>query len=190
MNESKDHSDDKMFEKHFKEKEEFKDPIFVNHAGLIILSPYLVTLFEKSKLLQNGDFINLQSKMKAVHLLCYAATGSSNLGEEHLVIPKVLSGLAIKLPIDSNIQLENEDKELVNSLLSSITQQWEPLKNSSIETLRESFLQRKGKLEDKEDFLQLHIETKGIDILLDQIPWNIGMIKTQWMDKLLQITWR
>ncbi|MDN3643353.1 contractile injection system tape measure protein [Lutimonas halocynthiae] len=190
IDKTKETSYNEIFENQFKEIEAFKDPIFVNNAGLIILSPFLGTLFEKSGLLQNGDFIDEQRKMKAVRLLSYAATGSIDLGEEHLIIPKILSGLAIQLPVNRSIQLNSKDKELVDSLLSSITQQWKPLENSSIDTLRESFFQRKGKLENKEDFLQLHIETKGIDILLDQIPWNIGMVKTQWMDKLLQIAWR
>ena len=93
-------------------------------------------------------------------------------------------------PVERNVTLTDGDKETVNGLLSAITQQWTPLKGTSIDGLRTSFLQRDGKLEEEEEQYFLKIEQKAFDMLLDQIPWNISQIKLSWMEKILLIEWR
>jgi hypothetical protein len=37
--------------------------------------------------------------------------------------------------------------------------------------------------------MKLQVERRGFDILLDQLPWNMGIIKTQWMDEPLSVDW-
>jgi hypothetical protein len=56
--------------------------------------------------------------------------------------------------------------------------------------LRETFLQRPGKLEWHSDKVTLTVETKTVDILLDQRPWSIALIKLPWMALPLYVTWR
>jgi len=41
----------------------------------------------------------------------------------------------------------------------------------------------------KEDLIELWVEQKGVDILMAQIPWGIGMIKTPWMKRFLECHW-
>jgi hypothetical protein len=171
-------------------KREFLDPIFIKNAGLIILSPYLGMLFQKCGLTDSEGFIDEESKFKAVHLLEYAATGNTGKEEHELVINKLLCGMDVTEPVERNVTLTDGDKETVNGLLSAITQQWTPLKGTSIDGLRTSFLQRDGKLEEEEEQYFLKIEQKAFDMLLDQIPWNISQIKLSWMEKILLIEWR
>ena len=35
----------------------------------------------------------------------------------------------------------------------------------------------------------LPMERKAIDILLDQLPWGIGMIPLPWMPQMLHVEW-
>lgn len=169
---------------------EFLDPIFIKNAGLIILSPYLGMLFEKCGLMLQGEFINEESKFKAIHLLEYAATGETGKEEHELVINKLLCGMNVTDPVERNIELSDTDKEIVNGLLTAVTQQWKPLNGTSIEGLQLSFLQRDGKLEEENEQYFLRIEQKAFDMLLDQISWNITRIKLSWMQKMLIIEWR
>lgn len=171
-------------------KREFLDPIFIKNAGLIILSPYLGMLFQKCGLTDSEGFIDEESKFKAVHLLEYAATGNTGKEEHELVINKLLCGMDVTEPVERNVTLTDGDKETVNGLLGAITQQWTPLKGTSIDGLRSSFLQRDGKLEEEAEQYFLKIEQKAFDMLLDQIPWNISQIKLSWMEKILLIEWR
>jgi hypothetical protein len=166
------------------------EPIFVNNAGLIILAPYLGLLFEKCALMEHGKFHDQESKYSAVHLLEYAATGESGNEEHELIINKLLCGMSITDPITVNVGLADEHKEIVDSLLKAVTQQWSALYNTSIDGLRTSFLQREGKLEETDDQYHLKIEQKAFDMLMDQIPWNIRKIKLSWMEKIMQVEWR
>jgi hypothetical protein len=75
-------------------------------------------------------------------------------------------------------------------LLAAAIAQWSILKNTSVEGLREGFLQRGGKLFSKNGNLWLQVEKNAIDILLDYLPWNLGIIKLPWLKDVLRVEWR
>ncbi len=168
----------------------FTDPIFIKNAGLIIMSPFLGTLFEKCGLIKDSEFIDEESKYKAVHLLEFAVTGKKATQENELVLNKLMCGMKVTDPVDITITLTEKEKETVDSLLTAITQHWKALNGSSIDALRSTFLERDGKLEEDTNEYYLKVEQKTFDMLLDQIPWNISKIKLSWMKKLLQVEWR
>lgn len=169
---------------------ELEEPLYTNYAGLIIIAPFLPMLFERSGLMQDNTFNDAGSAYKAIHLLEYAATGSTIVNEQDLAIHKVLCGISLKTPIDLSITLSDTDKELDESLLLAVIQQWTVLGQTSIAGLQETFLQRKGRLEEDAEAYFLRVEQKAFDMLLDQIPWNITTIKLGWMQKTLNVTWR
>jgi hypothetical protein len=70
-----------------------------------------------------------------------------------------------------------------------VIQQWEKMKNSSIEGFQAAFLQREGALRETNDAWHLRVEQRGYDVIMQTIPWGIGMIKTPWMDKVLYTEW-
>lgn len=166
------------------------DPLFITNAGLIIIAPFLEKLFHECGLLHDGSFKNEDSTFKAIQLLAYIGSGKEIVSEHLLVIHKVLCGLNITDPIDTSIILSEKEKETSNGMLSAIIQHWNALGETSIDSLRASFLQRDGKLEEDEDVFFLTVENKSFDMLLDQIPWNTNKIKLSWMQKTLDVTWR
>ena len=74
-------------------------------------------------------------------------------------------------------------------MLGSVIEHWVILKNTSIEGLRESFLQRNGKLTFANNEWLLQVEQKPYDMLLQSLPWNIGFIKLAWMNQILITEW-
>ncbi len=169
---------------------ELEEPLYTNYAGLIIIAPFLPMLFERSGLMQDNTFNDAGGVYKAIHLLEYAATGNTIVNEQDLAIHKVLCGISLKTPIDLSITLSDADKELVESLLRAVIQQWTVLGQTSFAGLQETFLQRNGRLEEDADTYFLRVEQKAFDMLLDQIPWKISEIKLGWMPKMLEILWR
>lgn len=169
---------------------EFIDPMFINNAGLIIIAPYLGMLFQKCGLMENSEFKDEHSKHKAVQLLSYASTGDIHQEEHELVLHKVLCGLYVSTPLEATEKLSDTEKQTIEGLLKAVIQHWTALGNTSIEGLRESFLQRQGKLEEEENRYYLQVENKSYDMLLDQIPWSITKINLSWMHKILQVEWR
>jgi hypothetical protein len=42
----------------------------------------------------------------------------------------------------------------------------------------------------KEDAWHLKVEQKGIDVLLDHLPWSFSLIKHGWMKRPVHVEWR
>ncbi len=167
-----------------------EEGIFVQHAGVVLLHPFLSTFFSRSRLTKAGKFINLKTQQKALYLLHYLCTGTFQAEEHELVIPKVLCGYPLQKPVHKQARLTKADKEESEHVLEELIRQWEMLKNTSSAGLREGFLQRQGKLQNKNDMLYIQVEAKSIDILLDHLPWNLSIIKLPWMKHLIRVEWR
>jgi Contractile injection system tape measure protein len=74
-------------------------------------------------------------------------------------------------------------------VLTSVIEYWNIVGNTSVDGIRESFLQRKGKLMYKESGWILQVEQQPYDMLLQHLPWNISMIQLPWMKQMLQTEW-
>ena len=94
-------------------KNELMSPLFVNNAGLIILSPFLGVLFDRCGLTTDEAFKNSRAETKAVQLLDYAATGQSISGEHELVLQKILCGIPLQNPITISEEISEDHKTIV-----------------------------------------------------------------------------
>ena len=167
-----------------------EDGIFTELAGLVLLHPFLPNLFKQLEWIHEGNFLNKECQQQAILLLHFLATGETIAPEYALVMAKVLCGYPVNEPVDTDFQSSPAIIEVAEHLLQIVIERWEVLKSTTIAGLRESFLQRKGQLQKEEGLLRLQVETGSIDMLLDQLPWGIGMIKLPWMKDLLKVEWR
>ena len=133
---------------------------------------------------------NREAAERAVHLLQYLVNESSNSPEYQLVLNKLLCGVKTGIPIRREIEVSANEKEIVESLLQGMIQNWKAIANTSIAGLRESFLQRNARLQLKDDAWHLAVEAKPYDMLLDQIPWSYSTIKYVWMERVIYVDWR
>lgn len=171
-------------------KEIADDGAFLHYAGLVLLHPFLNNLFKRLQIIEEQHFINIKAQQKAIYLLYYLATGNTVADEYELAIPKLLCAYSLHIPVQKEIQLTPQELEEADSMMEACIQQWDKIKNSSLNGLREGFLQRKGKLSFKDDSPYLQIETSGIDVLLDYLPWNISIIKLPWLKEIIRVEWR
>lgn len=166
------------------------DAIFVNNAGLILLHPYYIRLFQMFNLKKGLVFKDLASAMKGAHILQFLVNGKTDLPEHELVLNKILCGIKTFEPLDKQIELSDQEKESCLSLIAAVTQHWTILKNTSVEGFQSSFLQREGKLTENDEHWQLVVEPKTFDVVIDQIPWQITTVKLPDMPKPLYVQWR
>ncbi|MDR2084122.1 MAG: hypothetical protein LBP67_03910 [Bacteroidales bacterium] len=166
------------------------DSVFVNNAGMVLLSPFIQRLFTMLEFTEENKFKNKEAQIKAIYLLQYAVFGKTNFPEHELMLNKILMGLKISETVPLNTELSLYEQETIDSMLKSVLQHWDKLKNTGIEGFRESFLQREGKSEEKEDAYILTVGDKPYDMLLDSIPWNFRLIKFPWMEKRMEVKWR
>ncbi len=166
------------------------EALYINNAGLIILHPFLNTLFEQLELCENGIWKNKTSQHKAILLTQHLVARKKKIQENDLVLNKILCGLPVQDVVNTKLRITAAEKESCRSLLKAVLEYWKTMSTSSVEALQETFLQREGKLEaERENTYELWVEEKGYDILLAQLPWGIGMVKTPWMENYLTCHW-
>lgn len=165
------------------------DTIYTGNAGLILLHPFIPYGFKRVGLVNDEGFVNREAQHRAVHLLQYMATGKEEHAEHELALNKILCALPLEEPVPAEILLTAEEKQLCEELLKVVIQRWEKMNNSSVEGFRAAFLQRDGALWEKEGDWWLRIEERGYDLILQTLPWGIGMIKAPWMEKTIYTEW-
>jgi hypothetical protein len=170
--------------------DEFQEEIFVQTAGIVLLHPFLRTFFNKLELLKEDEFISFYHHQKALDLLYYLATGRVTAAEHELVSAKIICGYPLHRPVLEIIDLSVAEISEADQLLIEVVRQWEVLKNSSPDALREGFLQRSGKFFSKNDMVYLQVESGSIDVLLDYLPWNLSIVQLPWMNRVLRVEWR
>jgi hypothetical protein len=159
----------------------------VPNAGLIILHPYLKPFFYNCGIIDDTNVIT--DPEMAVHALHYLATKKEQQLESQMLFEKFLCGIPLKKSIQRHIQLSDTIKQQAEELLESVVENWGVLNNASADLLRHEFLQRAGKLSFKEDNPKIVIERKTQDILVDKLPWGIGICRLPWLDHLVYTNW-
>ncbi|HWR01831.1 MAG TPA: contractile injection system tape measure protein [Chlorobaculum sp.] len=161
--------------------------IYVEHAGLVLLHPFLPQLFRALGIA--GDDTLLMPE-RALRLLHFLATGEDQAAEYDLVFPKILCGLPTGALCGKPSGLTTEERDEAYALLSAVVRHWEALKNTGPEGLRETYIKRPGKLSRRSDGdWLLQVESKSFDILLDRLPWAVSMIRLPWMGRMLHVEW-
>jgi hypothetical protein len=165
------------------------EKIYIENAGLVLLHPFLSTLFDRTNLVKNGEFVNDEAKLRAPHLLQYLVNFEQESPEHALLLNKILCGIDYQEALTSGIVLTELEIKTANELLYVVTQQWEKLKNTSINGLQETFLQRTGSLCLSSEGWTLVVENKAYDVLLQTLPWGLSFIKNSWMTEPIFVEW-
>ncbi len=164
--------------------------IVIYNAGLVLAAPYLPRLFERLALMEKSLFRSREAAVRGVHLLQFLVNERSASAEYLLVLNKLLCGIDIDDAIESGVEIDAAEQELLNGLLQGMIHNWKALGNTSVAGLRESFLQRAGRLQLRDNAWHLVVEPKPFDMLLDQIPWGYATIKFPWMERVIYVEWR
>lgn len=171
------------------EESDFSESIYIHGAGIVLASPFLPVYFARLGLIQDGRFVSSTAAQRGAFLLRYLCyTGESPDFDCTLV--KILCGIDPSESISQNYEVTDQERELSKNLLLGLIQNWRAIGSSSPEGLRESFLKREGKLERQDEFWTLTVETKTMDVLLDQLPWSYTSIRHSWMKSEIRVKWR
>jgi hypothetical protein len=165
------------------------DTIYTGNAGLILLHPFIPYGFQRVGLVNGEGFVNREAQHRAVHLLQYMVNGKEAHAEHELALNKILCALPLEEPVPAEMPLTGEEKQLCGELLKVVIQRWEKMNNSSVEGFQAAFLQREGALWEKDGDWWLRVEARGYDMILQTLPWGIGMIKTPWMEQTIYTEW-
>lgn len=169
---------------------------YISNAGLVLIHPYIsgdndheFSLFEELGLTKNHQFKDFTAQERALHILQYLVWGKENQPEFAMVLDKILCGVPAEQPVQRFISLTEVEKQACARVAELISADWRGISEISLEALRETFLQRMGKLSPHSMGYQLQVEGKTQDIILSRLPYGLSVIKFLWMEKYLWIEW-
>lgn len=168
--------------------------IHVANAGLVLVSAYLPRLFQQLDFLAPDPSGRMEWKSpalrdRAVHLLQWLVDERCDAPEPLLALNKLLCGMHPSEPVTAAIEATDAELEQCRALLAAVIANWPVLGSTSAAALRETFLQRDGRLARAENGWTLEVERKVLDILIDQLPWGFSTILHPWMRALITVDW-
>ena len=163
---------------------------FIKDAGLTLLHPFIVPFLQRVGLVKKGGFVSPEAQVEAVHLLRELAYPGHPHYNHNLLMEKVLCGLSPFFTIPEDWEPTDKMKEESEALLKAVCEHWKPLSKSSANALRMSFLQREGSLELSEGTWIIRVAGSAIDILLDELPWELSFIILPWNEKPILVEWQ
>jgi hypothetical protein len=167
--------------------------VFIDNAGLVLLHPFLAPLFTTLEWWDGTRFATPELHRKAVLLTQYMVYPGEDFPEHQLLLNKVLCGYEPEETLPSELLCTGREIAETDELLEAVIGHWKMNGRpvfATVENLRASFLQRAGKLSRKSsgDWL-MQVEGKGYDIVLNSLPWGIGLIRHPWMPDMLRVEW-
>lgn len=169
---------------------DYGEGVSIANAGLVLFWPFYGRFFNALGMIGREGMKGEEIRERAIQLLQYIATGSTQFEEWDLTLNKILCGAAPDFPVGTKIELTEEEEELCNKLILGTIYNWEKMRGTRLETFRETFVRRDGMLYRKENRWELIIENKAYDVLLDTLTWNISMINLSWMNTRINVQWR
>jgi hypothetical protein len=168
-------------------EDEDDDEMLAGNAGIILLHPFLGAFFSEVGLLAGNK---LTDPVLAAHVLYFLSTGSDCAHEFELQAEKALCGIPASVPVPRDIAIPEMIRAEAGDLLAAALGHWKGLKTDSAELLRTEFLQREARINtDELQAVRLVFERKTHDILLDSLPWNLGIVKLSWKKELICVEW-
>lgn len=164
--------------------------LLVQNGGIILFHPFFSMLFKRLGLIEEKDFIDPEARRKAIFFLqlLNSSDASSEWEEHELYLNKVLTGYPVNAPLPRSIEIKEEEQQMVTSLIGHVIAQWK--RTVSVNGFQSSFVNRQGYLQEQDEAWSLSILPRGYDVLLETYPWPINLIKTPWMKKPMNVSWK
>jgi len=171
--------------------EDLAEGVPAHDAGLVLLHPYLERLFDAAGIARDGaGRIPEASAPRAAALLHWLLAGREEIHEFELATIKVLLGLEPgRMLLVASGLLSQVDRAEADALLAAAVSHWTLLGETSIDGLRQTFLQRRGVLRDLGPAWNLQVEPAPFDVLLGSLPWAFNIVKLPWMTRPIFIEW-
>ncbi len=163
----------------------------ITNAGLVLLNPMIKNLFQNLGFTDSSEkFRSDDMRRRAVHILQFL-TGMPGKHYEHLLpLNKIMCGMNVQTPIDPEFRIKKHEREEANDLLQAVLKHWSVLKSDSVKGLQQSFINRKGTIEKSGNDWIVRVENAGIDLLLDDLPWSINILKYPWNNYIIHVEWK
>lgn len=167
--------------------------IEVPNAGLCLLIIWLPRLFNMLSLLteDGSDLKDTEARVKAIFILQRLVTDEpQEYKEQELAFNRILTGCPFQVPLPKTLKLADYEIMTIESMIIGIKNNCEKFKNISAKGFQLNFIERPGRLEQREDKWVLYVEGRSYDMLLDFLPWSYRLVQLPWLEKRINVVWR
>lgn len=169
------------------------DYIPVGNAGVVLLTPWFPRLFGMLGLLneKQKDFKDMTSRVRAIYIIQRLVTfEEKEYKEKELAFNRILVNCPFSEPLPVNMELTEKEIQVVESMLNGVKENWTKVQNISIKGFQYNFIERSGRLEQKEEKWVLSVDPRPYDMLLDSVPWSYTKVRFPWLKKQIHVSWR
>ena len=169
------------------------DNVSVHNAGLVLLTPWFPRLFSMLGLLSEDrkDFKDMESRIRAIFVIeRLTSYEDREYKESDLAFNRILVGCPFSQPLPAKIELTEQEIQTIESMLNGVKSNWSKMLNTSIRGFQHNFIERSGRLEQKEDRWLLTVDPRSYDMLVDSVPWTFNRVQFPWLAMQIQVSWR
>lgn len=167
------------------------DKIYIQNAGLVLLWPFLSRFFENLELLNDKAFVDERAAEKACLMLQYLPEGQAeNIFEAHLPLNKVLCGIELEQPVNTQVSIDAEEAEACDDFLKAVIGNVPLWKNVSLTGFRQAYLKREGALGTRDGNWLLQVKREAYDVMVDKLPWPVQVVRLPWMEHVIFVEWQ
>lgn len=157
----------------------------IQNAGLFILHPFYSKLLKELNILQDNA---IQDFDLAIYVLHYIAFPEDITPKNHeLISEKILLDLPLNYTMQNFPILKEFEINLIKKTQDNILQLWQALSGSSFGFIQQMFIQREAFAKRNSKGWTIHIPQQAQDILLEKLPWGLGIVKLPWMKELIDV---
>ena len=165
------------------------EEVYVQNAGLVLLWPFLSSLFHALGLCFRGQFADPMARHRATGLLHYLATGEREPVEYQLTLAKLLCGLDDEDLLEFGEPVSDAEAEECDRALQAAIAHAQLLGEMSPSDFRTLFLLNPGVLSPRAESLLLRVERTPHTALVERFPWPCSWIRLPWLRIPLQVEW-
>jgi hypothetical protein len=162
---------------------------YVDHAGLVVLWPFLLPLFRNLGLVEEQQFVDRAAIHRAVGVLHHLATLETAPQEYQVALPRVLCGLPFSEVLDFGDPVTDAESAECSRVLGAAIAHASALGDPAEMEFRARFIQVRGALSLRQDSFLLRLE-RGVDpSLWAQLPWPLAWVRLPWLDRPIRVEW-
>ena len=159
-------------------------------CGLMMLSPFLATLFRRMGLLEKNEFVSEKEQLKAYKvLMTIPKIDEEQVYEYQDLIPRIITGIAPEDTINYVPELTEEELTEIRNFLGAVISQWPVMANATVRGFIESFLVRDGKVWKEGSLWKIEVNGHGADIILQTLTWGFSTMKFPWTPYMIETNW-
>ncbi len=163
--------------------------LYINNAGLVLLNPFFQTAFENYGWWVDGQFKDSSAREDAMWFVQLVGSHDPVESEADLILAKILVGMPLEEPVRLTPNLPEEMVNETDELVQAAVGYWSKLGQLSAADFRAAFVRREGRLKASGEGWQLKVDRQTLDILMEYLPWSIGVVRLPWMEHLLVVDW-